>query len=382
MHKCEIIFLFLGGEHHFLHIAPVAAALSRRDDVRITAYVKDDAEAGVLRALLTRLGSAGCEVVTLSLPPLFDAIGKLVPAWSSMKVPRTLWWNRTLLRGDILVTAEQTSSLLTQMPGRKPLFVYIPHGAGDRAKGFEPRQKRFDHILTAGEKTRERTIAERLQPPERVSVAGPIKLSALRQLNPEPPRLFDNDRTTVLYNPHFDQTLASWESQGRALIEAIAGNLRYNLIVAPHTRLFENASPTDKAPWLALARPDTVLIDLGSERSSDMTYTRAADIYIGDVSSQIYEFLATPRPCIFINAHAVTWQGDSNYRMWELGEVVQGSGEIVQALDHAQELHADYAIRQQDTVRETLGDLSFDAAQRAADIIIDLMESRIKPSPR
>lgn len=29
-----------------------------------------------------------------------------------------------------------------------------------------------------------------------------------------------------------------------------------------------------------------------------MTYTPAADIYLGDVSSQSYEFLLDPRPCL------------------------------------------------------------------------------------
>jgi hypothetical protein len=40
-----------------------------------------------------------------------------------------------------------------------------------------------------------------------------------------------------------------------------------------------------------------ILIDTGSTRLVDMTYTLSADGYIGDVSSQIYEFSFIRAPC-------------------------------------------------------------------------------------
>ena len=46
-----------------------------------------------------------------------------------------------------------------------------------------------------------------------------------------------------------------------------------------------------------LLRAPNLRFDPGSPASTDMTYTRAADIYLGDVSSQVYEFIAEPRPC-------------------------------------------------------------------------------------
>src|SRR3546814_17702316 len=60
-------------------------------------------------------------------------------------------------------------------------------------------------------------------------------------------------------------------------------------------------------------------IDLGSERSIDMSYTGSADLYLGDVSSQVAEYLYRPRPCVFLNAQGVDWQEDPNYRFWSLG---------------------------------------------------------------
>ena len=60
----------------------------------------------------------------------------------------------------------------------------------------------------------------------------------------------------------------------------------------------------------------------GSARSVDMTYTLAGDIYLGDVSSQIYEWIIRPRPAIFLNSHAGNWAEDPNYAHWHLGPVL------------------------------------------------------------
>lgn len=51
-----------------------------------------------------------------------------------------------------------------------------------------------------------------------------------------------------------------------------------------------------------------MIVDLDSPRLVEMTYTLTADIYLGDLSSQLYEFLIRPRPVAFINAHRVDWQ--------------------------------------------------------------------------
>ena len=47
--------------------------------------------------------------------------------------------------------------------------------------------------------------------------------------------------------------------------------------------------------------------------------TLASNIYLGDVSSQIWEFLMNPRPCVFANTHKVAWDKDPNYLHWHTG---------------------------------------------------------------
>lgn len=366
-------FLFIGGAHHFLHMAPVAASLSRRDGVSVTAYVARAEEVEPLSNLLSKLGGKDIVIVPMILPAFFTALGKLIPSWNSWKVVRLLWWRGELAKADTIITAERTSTMLKRLPGNFPPLYHIPHGAGDRAKGFERRISLFDHVLVAGPKDRDRMISEGLVRSDQVSATGSVKLTGIRRLQQSRPRFFDNDRPVVLYNPHFDQSLASWDKEGRAIIQRIVDDGRYNLIVAPHVRLFEAASDSERAPWLALAKPDQIWVDLGSERSSDMSYTRAADIYIGDVSSQIYEFLSEPRPAIFVNAHDVPWEDDDNYRMWHFGDVIEGVEGIIPALDRAASGHARYRRVQEEAVSQALGDPKIDAGEKAADILLELL---------
>src|SRR5205823_4898718 len=134
---------------------------------------------------------------------------------------------------------------------------------------------------------------------------------------------------TVLYNPHFDPSVGSWPGMGRAVIDRLAGSDDFNLVVAPHVRLFEHAAATARAPVESLAQPGRVRVDLGSLASSDMTYTGQADIYLGDVSSQVYEFIARPRPCVFLNPHRVAWRDDPNYLFWRMGEVIEDLDDLL-----------------------------------------------------
>jgi CDP-glycerol glycerophosphotransferase (TagB/SpsB family) len=194
-------------------------------------------------------------------------------------------------------------------------MIHIPHGAGDRAKGFEPRLALFDHIIVAGPKDRLRMIAHGLVTPKHISVSGAIKVAACRRMQRDTAPLFNNDRKIILYNPHFDHRLASWQRFAAPLIDAIVADGRYNLIVAPHTRMFEMANDGERQKRHRRSIADRVIVDLGSERLNNMSYTLAADIYVGDVSSQVYEFLTAPKPCIFIDAHGAAWEDNPDYAM-------------------------------------------------------------------
>jgi hypothetical protein len=362
-------FVLIGGRHQLLHILPVAAALSRRRDVQVRLFAATPALASAAAGLMTRLSGQVSTPTILRLPRAIEILSRADTGLTSLKLARLLCWSGELRRCDVLVTAERTSTALKRLPGRCPPMIHIPHGAGDRAVGFEPRIARFEQVIVAGNKDRDRMVAAGLVTAERCHVSGYLKVSAVRTLASAPP-LFANGRPTVLYNPHFEHRLSSWQRFGRSVIDTVLSS-DLNLVVAPHVRMFAGATESTLAKWQALEVPGRFLFDPGSERSMDMSYTQAADIYLGDVSSQVYEFAATPRPCVFLNAHAAQWQGNPDYMMWRMGAVVDSSAGILPALLESVSRHHEFLDAQQSLVKAALGDTDPYAPERAAQIIIE-----------
>ncbi len=368
----RVAVLFIGGMHQALHIAPVAAALAVRQGIEVSAYVASAEDADALTILMQRLGAQPLNIIVMTLPIW---LMKLPGFKRVSKISRLIFWSRDIRHHDAILTAERSSTLLKRLPGRTPPMIHIPHGAGDRAKGFEPRLALFDHIIVAGPKDRRRMIAQGLVAPERCSVSGAIKVAACRRMQRNSAPLFDNDRPVILYNPHFDHSLGSWPRFANALIDAVVAGDRYNLIVAPHIRMFETASNEARGVWRRRAVAGRVIVDLGSERLNDMSYTSVADIYLGDVSSQVYEFLTVAKPCIFIDAHGAAWKDNPDYAMWQFGAVCADMAQIIDALDHAKDTHSAYVEIQRAMVADALGDSGDRVAEIAAQQLVEAVEA-------
>ncbi len=378
----DLGFLFVGGMHQALHMAPAAIALAQRGDVAITAYVPpaDEAE---LRALFGRLDEGALNRITVvsMVLPRWARVAKAVMRNLCRKPLMIAAWRRRLLTHDAIVVAERTSSFLKRWPGRRPVMLHIPHGAGDREGGFDPRIGLFDHTFVNGSFVYDRTIADGIAAAEQLTIVGSLKLAVLTgPAAPPPPALFDDDRPVVLYNPHFDTDLSSWRL-ARPLAEAIVASGRYNLIVAPHARLREQLTSEELADWARFGEQPGVHFDLTSPALGDMTYTRAADIYLGDVSSQLYEFLASPRPAVFVNAHRVAWQNDQNYRMWTLGEVVEDVAAALAALDRSMARHHEFVAQQTARADAVLGPTDAGVPERAAGALLAALGRLPTPLP-
>jgi CDP-glycerol glycerophosphotransferase (TagB/SpsB family) len=204
-----------------------------------------------------------------------------------------------------------------------------------------------------------------LVPVSRCAVVGYPKFDVVDSLRRVPLRLFPEDRPVVLYNPHFDPKLSSWPRWGHAILAAFARQERYNLIFAPHIRLLEGARPSQVASLRAFQDCAHIHMDLGTLAAIDMTYTQMADIYLGDVSSQVYEFLRTRKPCLFLNSHDVAWRSDEGYHHWRFGPVADSADNILSEIDDARRSHADFR-RTQDAGFETTFDLAGDSSSRRA----------------
>jgi hypothetical protein len=286
---------------------------------------------------------------------------------------------------DALVVPETTSTLLkTRGKLQKPKLIFFPHGAGDRSIGFSPDIAHFDYVLLPGKKTRNRMLHAQVISGDNHRIVGYPKFDAIRSQNPE--RFFDNDKPVVLYNPHFDPKLSSWFKYGEQILDFFAGQDRYNLIFAPHVMLFQRkllASVEHRLLKVRCSLPERFMevgnihIDIGSERSVDMSYTRAADIYLGDVSSQIYEFIKNPRPAIFFNSHAAQWRNDANYECWKFGPVLDDFGQFEEILAKALSQPKRFYKVQSDAFAQSFSiDNKKSAGERAAEAIFDFMDMK------
>jgi hypothetical protein len=266
---------------------------------------------------------------------------------------------------DVLVVAEKTSLILKTRYGLDSLaIVHTRHGAGDRAVGFDKASAGFDHVLVSGRKIRDRLVAEARVDPARISIVGYPKFDlAPARAGVHP--VLNESRPVVLYNPHVSPHLSSWYRAGRRVLDWFVEHDEYHLIFAPHVMLFERPFVVS-IDRLRIDRPGrieerflrapNIHIDLGSRASTTMAYTDRADIYLGDASSQVYEFLLKPRPCVFLNSHGLAWQNDPNFAHWRNGPVIDRVADLGEALDRSRETHG--AVYR--PIQEALFDYSFD----------------------
>ncbi len=375
----KIGFLFVHERpHHIPHSAPILNALALQSrKYEIHAFVRKPENLALLKSLLTPEALRRIKLMVLKTPVAATGLEFLAGGAAPLGRIGALYANRDALRRmDVIVSPETTCLLLkTRFGLDKVKFVYSQHGAGDRAIGFNQSLKKFDHILVPGKKILDRMSRDKIICDCNSSVVGYPKFDIIKPGATHASRLFNNDNPTVLYNPHFDPGLSSWFEQGEQVLEYFAERPDYNLIVAPHVMLFTRrlhiSGDYNNLKWRGRIKKRyfecaNILIDTGSYASIDMTYTRAADIYIGDVSSQVYEFLYQPGLCIFLNTHGVDWEGDPNYAHWDLGKVISSLEEIYGLLAQRTWLRQFYMERQKAAFRNTFGKAVTGSANRAA----------------
>jgi hypothetical protein len=348
----RIGFLFNHDQvHQVAHSLPIALALARHG---VAAEIVVATTNPRLTAEVIRLGGGlignPIRLVELGLTTarsrfLAAALETVAPATKLLVYGDNLDFFRSL---DVLVVTEKASLILKTRHGLKDLkFIHTRHGAGDRAIGFDKASAIFDHVLVSGRKIRDRLVTEARVDPAKISIVGYPKFDLAAPSQARNPG-FDDDRPVVLYNPHVSPHLSSWYDLGRQVLDWFVEHDDHHLIFAPHVMLFERPVSLS-IDRLRVERPGridekylrapNIHIDLGSRASTTMAYTNRADLYLGDVSSQVYEFLIQPRPCVFLNAHGFAWENDPNFAHWRAGPVIDGARDLAWALDQARVEH-------------------------------------------
>lgn len=370
-----VAFLFLGELLLVPHLYPIVEALAELApdtalDVWVATSVHEALIAGWLaERLLTRKirirrapgfrrsrersSREQWEPTHPSLPSKFWTLLRLLPR---------------LLRTDAIVCAEQTSLYLAQLfPFLHLRFIKAAHGAGSMMNRDSPRRRAAFRLLVPAELEKQRLIACGVEP-ARVRVVGYVK-SSFRHFGRRR-SLFVDDKPVIVYAPHWQRTRSSWWQWGSGIVAMLVQQQRWNVILAPHQRLQERA-PDVRAVLSSVAHLPHVRTDLESFAMVDGTYMAAADLYLGDTSSQVVEFLVRPRPCVFLNAQRVDWRATDDHDFWRCGEVVDDIEQVPAAIGRAFDRHAEFERAQREFIADAIGPDQGDPATRAAQSIIE-----------
>lgn len=379
----KVCFLYNAQLHQIPHSLPIALELAcRHADFEVEVAGASDLHLDFARRLAGGCGCASAVTYRLLERPWDVRLRAHLTGELAPQKKRTLAHNAKYFSGfGALVTPEWTSLTLRRSRLLPPhtRMVFTGHGGGDRAITVTPDIGEFDFVFASGEKLEKRMIELGIVRPGAYATGVYAKFDWVLAPGSTQPRLFDNDRRTLLYSPHFDPSLSSWPAVGWKVLDYFAQSTRYNLVFAPHVRMFEPPSPRKYRAFRRYEELPHMLIDLGSERCIDMSYTLGADAYLGDVSSQVAEFMLRPRPCLFLNPRGTDWQGDTNYRFWTLGPVLRDVEGLDAALTQAFETHADYQSAQCAYFEETFGGAGRGepSARRGADLLADFLRKSL-----
>lgn len=356
-------------------------------DHEVVAVVRDAEMAATISVLVGPEAAAKIIWHELSLPDwekkLLAPLNLVAPVYRIARLRRHLG---TFAGCDMVVSTERTCLWVKRQLGAKsPRFVFIPHGAGDRNVSYHPALAGFDLMLVSGRKVADEMVRQGVTTPEKIRITGYPKFDTVdlsRRVDP-----FGNGAPTFLYNPHFDPLLSSWYDHGSALIDAFRNDPSLgNLIVAPHVMLFRKKLHYSLEYRKMRIRPDVagfakrqrtgmltpnIFVDLASPALFDMSYTLSADAYIGDASSQVYEFLIRPRACYFIDTRGLSATCDptdppADARFWLTGRVFRDTSSLLPALRRWREDAAAYRDVQTRLFEETMSEAPLESSDSNA----------------
>lgn len=365
----RLAFLYIAEAYQLYHAAGIMFELMRQPGVEVDVFYIDEAVPEHLERL--RRAHDAPRFTPIHLPA--GMLGSLIQSVRLLGLakPQVLAKNAARFREyDALLSTEDGIVRLFagEAPSQRPARIVISHGVGGRFVPSFSDLAKADLIVAKGPGDVENLVGRGLVRKDQVMAGGDQKLASSRLLARHDTPLFANDNPIVLYNPHKEPSQRSWDRFFRPLLEGFRADRSRNLVIAPHVKMFRRRSERLRQKLRNMS-DDTILFDPGSFASLDNTYTEAADIYVGDVSSQVAEFLVRPRPCVFLNAHGVDWRDDPHYAMWHMGEVIDDPGEVMAAIERAPRLHAQFRERQEAFASRALGDTSEQSAAKAATAI-------------
>jgi len=368
----KIAFLYVAEPYQCYHVAAVSSALAQLPGISVTEFVSFPETAHHLDQIRLNNGLSGrIERGTLRMPTHAHILRRLRRLDTEREVVMRANVGQ-LEQFDAVVATEYSAGLLREMGLKRPALILIQHGAGDREVNDEHLIRHFDLSLVSGPKIAESFLAKKLATAAQTRIIGYPKFDAVGAERFAPQESIGN-KPIALYNPHYKKGLSSYGKCLAPLVDAVNRLDHYELLIAPHVKIFHKDFGRRRRQFQKVVG-GRVRLDTASSSMLDMTHTASASLYIGDVSSQVYEFLVTPRPCVFLNPHGVAWRDNPHFRHWSLGDVVEREEDILPALAQAQSRHDFYRARQEKVIHDTFGHQPRrGAAKRAAHSIREFL---------
>lgn len=371
----NIVFLYLNGLHQLFHTSMTAFELSSmQKDYKVKLIACHTDHYNILQSMKEYYPKSNCEIILLPATFRYKYLNfkkKTYPSpHSTIKMVKQ-YLNNT---SAVVSTSHDLPKLLNKINCNHILKIYQYHGCGDRSYSFDPEYKNFNLLLIPGVYHKKRIIEEKIISQLKIRIVGYPKLDIPYKLNKIKTEFFKNNNPIVFYTPHWDPALSSYKDWSSKIIDYFKSHKEYNLIFAPHIQLIHWKYKYKYDVSFSNLKENNILVDYGSINSVNGFYSLISDIYIGDVSSQVYEFLShKPRSCIFLNPNLFSWKKNPDFRFWELGEVIEDFTNFDKILEKSLNANS-YASFQSNRISEYISDEKGKPSQRAAKAIYDFIK--------
>ena len=322
--KKSVVFLFINGPYHVYHlILPALKYSSISNNTKTIIISGNPTNTKIINEAKILTGITQFNLIDIPVPFRYrfkNYKNKLFPpVYTRIKKVIGILKNASA----IISTSHELPKHLDTYKIKTPTLFYLYHGTGTREYGFENKLKDFDYILAPGNYHKERLKKALLLTDEKINIVGTPKSDWIKLKKIKKNNLFNNESPIFYYVPHWDINISSYLKWRKIILNYFLDNNQYNLIFAPHPLIKHLSRKEGYKIETNLKGANNIIIDHGGENSINGTYSALADIYIGDVSSMITEWiLQKPRPCIFINAHQIRWENNNDYYMWTFGNVI------------------------------------------------------------
>ncbi len=365
--KLKLAFFLISHKAHIHHVIPIACAASMVEDFDVDILTSTEENKDIIQSLLKYYPNHRCNLIFLKPTKFYSFTRqfkfKLYPTYSSV-IKKNY---EKIVTYDVLLTPQwHLNRIMNRNETNNIKFILLTHGSGDSPVSYSTKMKDYDLNLLGSEEIVRLAAEHGLGQKSILKSIGYAKLEMVSKIKTA--KVFENGRPTIFFNPSYVKDFSSWYDWGTYILDYFSQNNKFNLIFAPHIKLFQNKSQYAKSLKRKYSFAKNIIIDVGSDALIDMTYTKFADIYIGDISSQGYEFLYKPRPCVFLNPY-----GNKDVKMWELGDVVCDIRDLESAINDAFVNHSKYKKKQEEEFAKRFSITDVPPGERAAQAIKEFL---------